>query len=130
MQVDRPTTIPFPTGPIPLTRVAGLVPFLTRLLRSGTPVDDLLNRAGVPARLLRHPESLIPACQAIGIMERAGAMREAEHPGLRTGADTPIHALGIFGRLIGGSATLGDALDALVRLAPAFDSGSRWWTVP
>jgi AraC-like DNA-binding protein len=62
-------------------------------------------------------------------MEDAAVARGVEHLGLLAGAETPIHALGVFGRQIAAAASLGDALDVLVRLAPGFDTGGRWWLV-
>jgi AraC-like DNA-binding protein len=115
--------------PIGLLRVAGLVPFVAHLARSG-PVYPLLARAGVPERLLDSPDALMPAAQAFGFMDDAAAVRAVANVGLRAGSETPIDALGTFGRLIAGSKTLGGALDTLVHLAPDFDSSCRWWIVP
>src|SRR6185369_5891862 len=124
---SRDVGIAFPsTRPIALMRVAGLTPFIAHLVRAGSPVRDLLARANLPTNLLHLDECVIPAAQAIAFMEDAAAVRGIEYLGLRAGTETPIQALGVFGRLVAGSETLGAALDAFVRLAPAFDSGSRW----
>ena len=128
MQAEFPEAMsPCPAKPIPLIRVAGLRPFVAFLARSGPP-DGLLGRAGLPLRLLDHPETLISVAQAVGFMEDAAAARDLWHLGLQAGGETTIDALGLFGRAVGRSATLQEALDTLVRLAPAFDSGGRWWT--
>jgi AraC-like DNA-binding protein len=118
----------FAIKPIPLMRVAGLTPFIGHVLRSGVPVEEIamLTSANLLSRLLDHREGLIPAARAYELMEDAAAARDLEHLGLLAGADTAIDALGIFGRLIAAAPTLGDALDVLVRLAPGFDTGSRW----
>jgi AraC-like DNA-binding protein len=115
--------------PIGLLRVAGIVPFVAHLARTG-PVYPLLARAGVPERLLDSPDALMPAAQAFGFMDDAAAARAVANIGLRAGAETPIDALGTFGRLVAGSKTLGGALDTLIHLAPDFDSSCRWWVVP
>jgi AraC-like DNA-binding protein len=117
-----------PTGPIPLMRVAGLTPFIAHLVRSGLPPQEIemLASANLVSRLLDYPESLIPAWGAFELMEDAATVTNVEHLGLRAGDDTPIHALGAFGRQIAAARSLGEALDTLVHLAPAFDTGSRW----
>ena len=114
--------------PIALIRVAALTPFIAYLARSGFPVHELLATANLPPQIFDHGESLMPAAGAIGFMEDAASAHGIEHLGVRAGAETPIGALGVFGRLIAAAGTLETAIEALVRLAPAFDSGSRWWT--
>src|SRR5690242_15045885 len=116
----RETAVLYPAKPIPLMRVAGLTPFIGFVARLGSPMDALLARANLPARVLDYPESVIPVCQVLGLMEDAAATRGLEQLGLRAGGETTIDALGMFGRLIGGAATLDEALATLVRLAPSF----------
>jgi AraC-like DNA-binding protein len=125
----RQTTVPFQAKPIALMRVAGLTPFVAFAARSGPSIDGLLVRANLPAHVLEYPESVIPVAQVLGFMEDVAATRGMEQLGLRAGGEAAIDALGMFGRVIGGSATLDEALATLVRIAPSFDSGGRWWTV-
>jgi AraC-like DNA-binding protein len=125
----RPMSAPSVTRPIGLLRVAGLVPFVAHLARTG-PVYPLLAHAGVPERLLDSPDALMPASQAFGFMDDAAAARGVADVGLRAGVETPIDALATFGRLIAASKTLGGALDTLVHRAPDFDSSCRWWIAP
>ena len=125
----RQTTVPFQAKPIALMRVAGLAPFVAFVARSGPSIDRLLARANLSERVLDYPESVIPVAQVLGFMEDAAATSGMEQLGLRAGGEVAIDQLGMFGRLVGESATLDEALATLVRLAPSFDSGGRWWTV-
>lgn len=50
--------------------------------------------------------------------------------GLRVGARAVVESLGLFGRLIRRTRTLGEALDACVRYQPMFTSTDRMWLVP
>src|ERR1700752_606266 len=125
----RPIATTFATRPIALLRVGGLTPFIAHLVRSGLPAEEIemLTSANLLSRLLDYPEGLIPAARAFEFMEDAAVARRVEHLGLLAGAETPIHPLGAFGRQIAAAPSLGDALDVLVRLAPGFDTGGRWW---
>jgi AraC-like DNA-binding protein len=128
MQAESAATLaPFPTKPITLMRVAGLTPFVAFLGRSGAPVEPLLAQARISPRVFDYPEGLIPVSQALRLMEDAALARGLENLGALAGTQTSIDALGFFGRLIRSSSTLGAAIETLIRTAPRFDSGGRYW---
>ena len=112
--------------PVALMRVAGVVPFLAFLERTGAPVGRLLGRSRIPEPVLRHAEGLLPVAQVERLMEDAAHERCMDHMGLVAGAATPVESLGVLGRLIARSTTLRDAIDTLTQRAPSFHSGGRW----
>jgi len=106
-------------------RVAGLTPVMTCLGRAGAPVRQLLQRVQLPPRLLDRPEGLIPTCLAARFVEESARIRGFESVGLVAGRETPVEALGVFGRLVRRGHTVHEAIDTAIRNTPAFDSGSR-----
>jgi AraC-like DNA-binding protein len=115
------------TKALALMRVAGLNPFVAFVGRAGAPVERLLERACLPPRLLDHPERLIPVAQVLHFMDDAATDRGLADLGLRAGRGTTPDALGMLGRLVRRARTLGEAVETLIRSAPAFDSGGRFW---
>jgi AraC-like DNA-binding protein len=108
-------------------RVIGLAPVLTCLRRTGAPVERLLAHANVPLRAFDAPEALIPVSQAFRFVETAACVSGIECLELLGSREMQIDALGMFGRLIRRSPTLGDALEVLIGTMPAFASGGRSW---
>ena len=116
-----------PAKPIALMRVAGLEPFVAFSGREQAPLELLLARAKIPPAVFERPESLIPVTQVMRFMDEAARGRGLDTLGARAGLATPVDALGTFGRLIARADTLEQAIATLIRAAPAFDSGSRYW---
>ena len=116
-----------PAKPVALMRAAGLKAFVAFLARERAPVELLLARAKISPEVLERPESLIPLMQALRFMEDVALIRGLENVGARAGMTTPLDALGIFGRQVMRASTLQAAIGTLIRLAPAFDSGGRYW---
>ena len=108
-------------------RVIGLAPVVMFLRRAGAPVERLLAQANVPLRVFDVPEALIPVSQAFRFVETAARVGGLECVELLGGREMQIDALGMFGRLIRRSLTLGDAIEILIGTMPAFDSGGRCW---
>jgi AraC-like DNA-binding protein len=105
-------------------RLAGLKPFVEYLRRTGASVERLLSRATL-GRFV-SPEGLIPVSQVLRFMNESAQAGRLPNLGLLAGRDTPIGALGMFGRSIAHSRTLGEAIQTAIRAMPAFDSGGRY----
>jgi AraC-like DNA-binding protein len=108
-----------------LIRVAILRPIVAVLERVGAPVDQLLARAGVPVWTPPDPEMLIPTCCVARLLAEGARTQRVEKLGLVAGERARIDMLGMFGRLVGRSQTLGDALDAIAAEQASFSSSSR-----
>jgi AraC-like DNA-binding protein len=118
---------PAAAKPIALMRVAGLKPFVAFLGREHVPVAGLLARSKISPEVFERPESLVPVLQVVRLMEDAAIVRGLDDLGARAGATIPVDALGIFGRQIVLAGVLRTAIETLIRVAPAFDSGGRFW---
>ncbi len=112
---------------VPLFRASSLLPFLAFLEQLGVSARRLLEDAGLPVAVLERPTLLVPAHQALRIVDSARRDLGIEHIGLRVGERTSIESLGAFGLAILASATLRDALHTAVCLHPLFASGGRLW---
>ena len=111
--------------PVALMRVAGLTPIVIALRRAGAPVRRLLERARLPARVLDRPEALIPTGQTARLIDEAAALGDFMNVAAVAARETPLEALGMFGRRIRRSSTVEDAIGTAERIIPAFDSASR-----
>jgi AraC-like DNA-binding protein len=112
---------------VPLTRAVGLKPVVGFLRRHGVRVEPLLARVNLPSGVLDDDETLIPLASAVRLLEGAATAEGIEDLGLRAGQETPIDALGTFGRLIRRSPTLGKAIETSVRMTRLFNSGVERW---
>jgi AraC-like DNA-binding protein len=115
--------------PVPLTRASILHPVMSFLERAGAPVERLLAEAGLPASVLTDPEVLIPTSSTARLFALAARTGGLEDVGVRAGQEAPIERLGVYGRLIRRSATLGDALEETVTVHPIFSSNGSMWLV-
>jgi AraC-like DNA-binding protein len=113
-----------------LVRAGILLPIVALLERVGAPVDRLLARAGVPAWARSNPEMLIPTSSTGRLLAEGVRTQGIENLGLLAGRDAPIESLGMLGRLIRHSPTLGEALEELVSDHTAFSSNGRMWLRP
>src|SRR5690242_21890449 len=107
---------------IGLIRVAILRPIVTVLERVGAPVGQLLACAGVP--VWAPSEMLIPTCCVARLLAEGARTQRIEKLGLVAGERARIDMLGMFGRLVGRSQTLGDALDAIATEPASFSPSS------
>src|SRR5262249_59453599 len=96
----------------------------------GGPVESILTRAGLPARALHEPESLIPLRLQMRFAEEAARAAGIENLGLLAAQRFDVGALGIFGRSIRQALTLGDAIAIAQDTQPAMNSGVRFWLLP
>ncbi len=108
-----------------LTRAAMLAPIVAVLEHVGAPIDGLLARAGVPVWTRDHPEMLVPCCGIARLLAAGARTRQIVDLGFVAGRTARLQDLGLFGRLVRRSPTLGDALEVLVAEHPTFSSGFR-----
>ena len=112
---------------LPLIRSSIIVPIATFLSRIGAPVERLLERADVPPWVLTDRETLIPTASVGRLLVHAANTQGIPNLGALAAQNGRIESLGTYGRLIRGSATLGDALGAAVHHHANFVSGSEIW---
>jgi AraC-like DNA-binding protein len=115
--------------PIALTRSVVVAPIAAFLSRIGAPVEALLARSGLSTSILAYPESLIPTVGVVRLLNHAAGSHGIGNVGLLAGLEARVEALGVFGREVRATPTLGDALRAEIRLHGAFSSSGRTWIV-
>lgn len=81
----------------------------------------------LPIYALDNPEALIPRHQALAFAQQAASREGIENLGLLVGQKTSIANLGTFGRLICQSPTLRAAMNTLIKITPANNSGEFYW---
>lgn len=113
--------------PIALTRACFLAPAVAFLERIGAPVRRLLATVGLPEWALQDPEGLLPTSATIRFLDQAARREGIAALGLLAARERRIDALGVFGRMVWASPTVGDALAVLVRNHRAFSSHGRVW---
>ena len=111
--------------PIALIRVAALAPVAASLRRAGAPVMGVLRDMHLPDRLLDRPEALISTGQGARFIEAFVHAGRLDFLRLLARQETPMEALGVFGRLVRHARTVQEAIDSAIATLPAFDSGSR-----
>lgn len=110
-----------------LTRSGIVFPIVAYLKRNGAPVERLLMRAGLPPGILADPEGLIPSRSVAGFLADTARAEGIANLGLLSGEEARIDTLGVMGRLICSTRTLGDALQAEIRNHRRFSSNGRIW---
>jgi AraC-like DNA-binding protein len=116
--------------PVSMVRAVGAQVLATFLDEIGAPAESLWRRAGLPARALHEPESLIPLRLQMRFAEEAALGQGIDNLGLLAAQRFDIGALGIFGRGIRQSLTLRDAIATIQNTQPAMNSGVRFWLLP
>src|SRR5207249_5242756 len=111
---------------ISLIRVAVLRPLLKTLLRLGTHVDRYIDRAAISSSMLEHPEAFLPLRQATELLHAAAVGEGMPSIGLVAGLHARPEDLGIYGRHVRRSPTLGEAVAALIENSSGWTSGERW----
>ena len=112
---------------VPLTRAGIISPIVAVLDRVGAPVEKLLKRANIPEWARTDPETLIPTSSTARLLADGARTQGIENLGLLAGQDARIESLGVFGRLIRRSQTVGEALREVVSYHPMFSSNGRMW---
>jgi AraC-like DNA-binding protein len=112
---------------IPLVRAAPLRFPVEFLESTGAPVERILERARLSYRAIENPDALIPFAAAARFLEEAARDQGIDDLGLRIGTLCNVGRLGTFGRMIVGSATVGEAFETAYRVWAGFNSGVRTW---
>jgi AraC-like DNA-binding protein len=107
-----------------LIRAGILSPAVTYVERTGGSAAALLVGTGLPASVLGDPELLIPMPALVRLL--ADAANDGV-PAALAGQAADVATLGMLGRLICASPTLGAALETLVEHYDAFMSTGRVW---
>src|SRR5437773_5419784 len=113
--------------PVGLSRAGIISPVVAVLDRVGAPVGKLLARANIPAWARTYAEMLIPTSSAARLLAEGARTQGIENLGLLAGREARIESLGVFGRLIRRSQTVGEALREVVSDHPMFSSSGRVW---
>lgn len=113
--------------PIPLTRVATLVPFPRFLAGGGCEVVRAMERAGLAPELMHSPETFVPLRRAAVFVNEMARREGIDLLGLQVGAGTSLRDLGTFGYLLSKSLTMRDLLQRIVRHVPQVDTGAKAW---
>jgi AraC-like DNA-binding protein len=111
---------------IPLIRVAVLRPVLKTLVRLGAKVDRYLDRVALSSSLLEHPEAFMPLRQATELLHAAAVGETLPSIGLMAGVNASLEDLGIYGRHVRRSPTLGGAVNCVIENSSGWTSGERW----
>jgi AraC-like DNA-binding protein len=112
---------------IGLTRASIVFPMVAFLERIGAPIQRLMGKANLPEWVLTDPEALIPTASSVRLLAEAGRSEGIPAIGLLSGQQADIETLGLYGRLIRRSATLGEALRQVVDGYSNFSSNGRMW---
>lgn len=115
---------------ISLTRACILVPAAAFLRRIGSPPGRLLVSSGLPERILDDPEGLVPTAGTVRFLDCAAKREGIEALGLLAGQERHVDVLGVLGRMLCASPTLGDALRVQIENHHAFSSHGRIWLRP
>jgi AraC-like DNA-binding protein len=111
---------------IPLIRVAVLRPLLKTLVSLGTHVGRYIDGAAISSSLLEHPEAFLPLRQTTELLHAVAVGEAMPSIGLVAGAHARIEDLGIYGRHVRRSPTLGEAVACLIEHSSGWTSGERW----
>ena len=114
-------------NPIPATRAACVNRYARPLKSLGTPVDQLLSDAGIPAELLECPEALVPLERAFKFAELACQAVGSEHLALHLGLRPSLDEYGPYGKLIQESLTVYEYLCKGIKLYSLLITGQRFW---
>lgn len=115
-----------PTG-IPVTRSACVCRFAGPLYSVGVPVEQLLNEAGIPARIIEYPESFVPLRSAFRFVELACHSLGTEHLPIQLGMEMSLRDYGSFGELLLESTTAYEYLCNGIKLYNTIVTGQRFW---
>lgn len=111
---------------IPLVRANHVIPVVDFLKQIGSPTDRLLSQVNLSTLCLENPEGLIPLYPGSALIENAAQLEGIEALGILIGQQTPISALGAFGRMLRHSLTLFDLLMTLDQILGMADSGFQF----
>ncbi len=111
---------------IPLVRANHVIPIVDFLNQIGSPIDRFLAQVNLSQPCLEDPESLLPLYQSSAILENAARSEGIAPLGILIGQQTPIHALGMMGRILCNSLNLLDLLTTLEQILGMANSGLQF----
>lgn len=97
-----------------LQRVGGLCAVPDLLREMGVDPAPVLARAGIEPSALRNPDNLISYVSVGALLDEGSKATRCDHFGLRVGGSASLETLGVVGRLIQNSPTLGEAVTAFL----------------
>ena len=105
-------------------RIGPILAIPALLAERGVSPEFTFSRAGVDLRLFRDPEGRL-SLEAVGrLLDACTDLSCCPHFGLLVGAQFDLKRFGPLGALMGNSATVGDALDTLLRHLHLHDRGA------
>jgi AraC-like DNA-binding protein len=110
---------------VPLVRASTVLPFVHFLNQIGAPTERLLRQSKLSISALDEPETLISLLGTLDFIEQAAHREGIETLGGIVGQQTPIAALGAFGRLLQHCLTVYDLLKTTELLIPKLNSSER-----
>jgi AraC-like DNA-binding protein len=111
----------------PVTQVSMLRFYTDRLDSCGVRAEPLLERAGIPARLLQFPSALVPLENAYAFVELACRAAGTEHLGVHIGLATSLDDLDVYGRVLKNCVTLHEYFRKGIALFNMVVTGQRLW---
>lgn len=112
---------------IPMTRASTVLPFVQFLDGKGLPVKKWLQRAGITRGVIESPENPVPLPLAGKFVESAVSSEGIPHLGFLVAEDTPLEALGAYGRLVSKSRSICDYLQKGIYYSKCVNAGARYW---
>jgi hypothetical protein len=93
----------------------------------GAPIERLLERSGIPALLLHHPEAVLPLETALRFLEIACRSVGTQQLGLNVALELTWKGLGAYGRLLQRARTLHQCLREGIAAYNGLITGQRVW---
>lgn len=102
-----------------------ILPYTRLLCSMGAPVDRLLERARIPAELLKHPSAIMPLANAFRFGELACQAEGTEHLGFLVGLTATLEDYGSYGNILLNALTVYDYLRKGIFLYNMVITGQR-----
>ena len=116
---------------IPLIRASQAEPFTGALAVSGVRIEPLLEDCGIrPDIPAVDPDALVPEYAIWDLVETCAHVAGEDLFGWRIGLETPIEAIGAFGRSVGSALTLRGALRLFLEAVGEHSSHAKFSVVP
>lgn len=126
-QIPRTMSNRYVGAPVPFARTSAFTPCIDFLDTIGTPTDQLLRQARIPAGLLDDPEALVPLFPIYRFMELAARQAHLEDLGVLIAEQTSAFDLGAYGVALRGASTVYQYLQTGIRLIGTLSSGTKFW---
>ena len=114
-------------APLRLVRASSLARYVRYLQLIGAPVGRLLERSGIPAMLLHHPEAVLPLETALRFLEIACRSVGTQQLGLEVALELRWKGLGAYGQMLQRARTLHQYLREGIAAYDGLITGQRVW---